>query len=101
MRQGHLAFARGPAPEEPICLFLEETFPLLENRIPLDGDNVIGLVTSGRFGYTVKKPIAYGYLPITYSKPGTRLEIEAAAKRYEPTIEKEPLYGPENVRVMS
>jgi len=65
----------------------------------LDGDQVIGLVTSGGFGHTIKKPITYGYLPIKYSRPGTPLQIEVAAKRYEATVEKEPLYDPENLRV--
>jgi 4-methylaminobutanoate oxidase (formaldehyde-forming) len=65
----------------------------------LDGDKVIGIVTSGGFGHTIKKPIAYGYLPIGYSKPGTQLQIEVAAKRYEATVEKEPLYDPENKKV--
>lgn len=67
----------------------------------LAGDHVIGLVTSGGFGYTIKKPIAYGYLPIGYAKPGTRLQIEVAAQRYEALVEKEPLYDPENVKVRS
>lgn len=65
----------------------------------LDGDKVIGIVTSGGFGHTIKKPIAYGYLPIGYSKPGTQLQIEVAAKRYKATVEKEPLYDPENKKV--
>ena len=84
------------------CLTLDAglLMPIGKEAI-LDGDNVIGLVTSGGFGYTVKKPIAYGYLPITYSKPGTRLEIEVAAKRYKATVEKEPLYDPKNERVKS
>jgi dimethylglycine dehydrogenase len=67
----------------------------------LAGDKVIGLVTSGGFGHTVKKPIAYGYLPIQYANSGTRLQIEVAAKRYEATLEKEPLYDPENQKVKS
>jgi 4-methylaminobutanoate oxidase (formaldehyde-forming) len=67
----------------------------------LDGDKVVGIVTSGGFGHTIKKPIAYGYLPIDYGKPGTRLQIEVAAKRYDATVEKEPLYDPENAKVKS
>jgi 4-methylaminobutanoate oxidase (formaldehyde-forming) len=65
----------------------------------LDGDKVIGIVTSGGYGHTIKKPIAYGYLPADYAKPGTRLQIEVAAKRYDATVEKEPLYDPENKKV--
>jgi 4-methylaminobutanoate oxidase (formaldehyde-forming) len=67
----------------------------------LDGDKVVGIVTSGGFGHTIKKPIAYGYLPIDYGKPGTRLQIEVAAKRHDATVEKEPLYDPENKKVKS
>ena len=67
----------------------------------LDGDKVVGIVTSGGFGHTIKKPIAYGYLPIDYSKPGIRLQIEVAAKRYDATVEKEPLYDPLNEKVKS
>jgi 4-methylaminobutanoate oxidase (formaldehyde-forming) len=66
-----------------------------------EGDQVIGIVTSGGYGHTIKKPVAYGYLPVEYSRPGTRLQIEVAAKRYEATVEKEPLYDPENVKVKS
>ncbi len=79
------------------------TIPLMPigKEAILDGDKVIGLVTSGGFGYTVKKPIAYGYLPIAYSEPGTRLQIEVAAKRYEAAVEKEPLYDQENLKVKS
>jgi sarcosine dehydrogenase len=65
----------------------------------LNGDQVVGIVTSGGFGHTIKKPLAYGYLPTDYTKPGTRLQIEVAAKRYEATVEKEPLYDPENLKV--
>ncbi len=67
----------------------------------LDGDRVIGIVTTGGYGHTIKKPIAYGYLPIQYSEPGTRLKIEVATKLYETFIEKEPLYDPENLKVRS
>jgi len=86
-----------------LCCLTLRTGPLMPvgKEAILDGDKVIGLVTSGGFGHTIEKPIAYGYLPIDYSKPGTRLQIEVAAKRYEATVEKEPLYDPENLKVRS
>jgi 4-methylaminobutanoate oxidase (formaldehyde-forming) len=87
--------------ERRLCCLTIHTGPLMPvgKEAILDGDKVIGLVTSGGFGYTVNKPIAYGYLPIAYSKPGTQLQIEVAAMRYEATVEKEPLYDPENLKV--
>jgi sarcosine dehydrogenase len=65
----------------------------------LDGDQVVGIVTSGGFGYTIGKPIAYGYLPLRHAEPGTRLRIEVAAVKYEATVERQPLYDPENRKV--
>ena len=84
-----------------LCCLTIHSGPLMPigKEAILDGDKVIGIVTSGGFGYTLKKPIAYGYLPIPYSKPGTRLQIEVAAQRYEATVGKEPLYDPENTKV--
>lgn len=84
-----------------LCCLTIDSGPLMPvgKEAILDGDQVIGIVTSGGYGYTIKKPIAYGYLPVNYSKPGTRLQIEVAARRYEATVEKEPLYDPENKRV--
>ncbi len=86
-----------------LCCVSIHTGPLMPvgKEAILDGDKVIGIVTSGGFGHTIKKPIAYGYLPIDYARPGTRLQIEVAAKRYEATVEKEPLYDPENAKVKS
>jgi sarcosine dehydrogenase len=84
-----------------LCCLTIHSGPLMPvgKEAILDGDKVIGIVTSGGYGHTIKKPIAYGYLPISYSKPGTRLQIEVAARRYEATVEKEPLYDPENNKV--
>jgi 4-methylaminobutanoate oxidase (formaldehyde-forming) len=86
-----------------LCCLTIHSGPLMPigKEAILDGDQVIGLVTSGGYGYTIKKPIAYGYLPVRYSEPGTRLQVEVAAKRYEATVEKEPLYDPENLKVKS
>jgi 4-methylaminobutanoate oxidase (formaldehyde-forming) len=84
-----------------LCCLTLQTGPLMPvgKEAILNGDKVVGIVTSGGYGHTIKKPIAYGYLPIDYSKPGTRLQIEVAAKRYDATVEKEPLYDPENRKV--
>lgn len=83
-----------------LCCLMIDSDPLMPigKEAILDGDKVVGVVTSGGFGHTIKKPIAYGYLPIPYSNPGTRLQIEVAARKYEATVQKEPLYDPENKR---
>jgi 4-methylaminobutanoate oxidase (formaldehyde-forming) len=86
-----------------LCCLTIHSGPLMPvgKEAILDGDKVIGIVTSGGYGHTIKKPIAYGYLPTNYAKPGTRLQIEVAAKRYDASVGKEPLYDPENAKVRS
>lgn len=86
-----------------LCCLTIDSGPLIPigKEAILDGDKVIGIVTSGGYGHTIEKPIAYGYLPVAYSEPGTKLLIEVAAKRYEAIVEKEPLYDPQNLKIKS
>ena len=36
----------------------------------LDGDHVLGYVTSASYGHSIGRGIAYGYLPIDYADVG-------------------------------
>ncbi|HZS75282.1 MAG TPA: FAD-dependent oxidoreductase [Ktedonobacteraceae bacterium] len=65
----------------------------------LDGERVLGHVTSAGYGYTVRQSILYGYLPIEYATPGTRVETQMFGIRYGATVMKEPLYDPKNEKV--
>jgi heterotetrameric sarcosine oxidase gamma subunit len=60
----------------------------------LDGDQVLGFVTSTNYGYSVGKHILYGYLPIEYAQEDTQVEVEYFARRYPATVVGEPLYDP-------
>jgi 4-methylaminobutanoate oxidase (formaldehyde-forming) len=60
---------------------------------------VVGWVTSGGFGYSVNKSIAYTYLPIELAKPGTRLSVESFGVEIQVTVEKEPLYDPQGEKI--
>jgi 4-methylaminobutanoate oxidase (formaldehyde-forming) len=60
---------------------------------------VVGWVTSGGYGYTVGKSIAYGYLPVDLAKAGTKLEVELFGERIGMTVEKEPLFDPKAERI--
>jgi len=84
-----------------LCCLTIDSGPLIPigKEAILDGDKVVGIVTSGGYGHSIQKPIAYGYLPIAYSEPGTKLSIEVAAKKYGAIVEKEPLYDPENQKI--
>jgi 4-methylaminobutanoate oxidase (formaldehyde-forming) len=60
---------------------------------------VVGWVTSGGYGYSVEKSIAYAYLPIALSKPGTTLTMESFGLDVEVVVQKEPLYDPKGEKV--
>jgi glycine cleavage system aminomethyltransferase T len=67
--------------------------PILANGAP------IGYVTSANYGYSVGSLIAYGYLPIDYAAPGTRVEVEYFGGRHGATVSDEPLFDPKMERM--
>ena len=67
----------------------------------IDGDKVLGYVTSANFGYTVGKSIAYGYVPIEYANEGTKVKIYYFGELHDATVSKEPLYDGEGKRLKS
>ncbi|HLV97747.1 MAG TPA: FAD-dependent oxidoreductase [Ktedonobacterales bacterium] len=67
----------------------------------LDGERVLGHVTSAGYGYTLRQSILYGYLPIEYAVPGTRVEMQLFGERYGATVMKDPLYDPKNEKVLA
>jgi 4-methylaminobutanoate oxidase (formaldehyde-forming) len=62
-------------------------------------DRVIGWVTSGGYGYSVNRSIAYAYLPIELAKAGTRVSVECFGVEYPASVEKEPLYDPKGQKI--
>ena len=84
------------------CITFDEPGAVVMGNEPiLDKDKVIGYVTSSDYGYSVGKGIAYGYLPVSYSRVGTGVEIEYLGRRYPATVASEPLYDRENARLRS
>jgi glycine cleavage system aminomethyltransferase T len=60
----------------------------------------VGYVTSAAFGFTVRKPIAYAWLPGTLHE-GASVEIEYFGRRIKATVVSEPLYDPDNKRLLA
>ncbi|EEY20406.1 dimethylglycine dehydrogenase [Verticillium alfalfae VaMs.102] len=61
------------------------------------GGKVAGYVTNAAFGFTVRKPIAYGYLPIEVNV-GDGVEIEYFGRRIKATVVAEPLHQQGTIR---
>ncbi|MCY4435997.1 MAG: FAD-dependent oxidoreductase [Chloroflexi bacterium] len=84
------------------CLTLDDPSHVVMGKEPiLDGERVLGYVTSANTGYTVGKSIAYGYLPIECATEGTSLTIDYFGRRYEATVTEEPLFDPSHARLRS
>ena len=62
-------------------------------------DELVGRVTSGGYGYTVERSIAYAYLPASSATPGTRVEVEIFGEWIPGTATEEPLFDPKGGRI--
>jgi dimethylglycine dehydrogenase len=65
------------------------------------GGERVGLVTSGGYGYRLKRSIALAYVRAELALPGTELEVEILGERCRALVGREPLYDPENSRLRS
>ena len=65
------------------------------------GGEPVGRVTSGGYGYTVERSIAYAHLPAALTPVGTRLEVDIFGRWVGAEVAAEPLYDPDGARVRS
>lgn len=84
------------------CLtFVDPKTAIMGKEPILDGERVLGYVTSTNYGYTVGRSIFYGYLPVSYTTEGTQVEVYYFGNRYPATVDRDPLFDPEMVRLKS
>ena len=82
------------------CLTLGDALSVALGNEPVRVDGEIaGRVTSGGYGYTVGRSIAYAHLPPDRSDPGTELEVEIFGRWVEGQVASEPLFDPDGERV--
>jgi 4-methylaminobutanoate oxidase (formaldehyde-forming) len=95
--------AEGEGPRRRLsCLVLSDPRSVaLGNEPVFAGGEVVGRVTSGGVGYSVGKSIAFAYLPLERSDPGTRLSVEVFGERVDAEVAAEPLYDPTGQRIRS
>jgi 4-methylaminobutanoate oxidase (formaldehyde-forming) len=89
-----------PAPARRLrCVLLEDprSVALGNEPVRVDGE-VRGRVTSGGYGYTVERSIAYAYLPAELGI-GTAVEIDVFGRWVGGEIAREPLLDPRGERV--
>jgi dimethylglycine dehydrogenase len=64
-----------------------------------DGDNVIGLTTSGAYGHTVGKHLIFAYVKPPKNAPGSTFEIEVLGDRFKAEVLADPIFDPKNERI--
>jgi dimethylglycine dehydrogenase len=65
------------------------------------GDNVVGVTTSGGYGHTVGKSLAFAYVQPHYVVPGSTFDIIILGERRRSMLLSEAVYDPENLRLKS
>ncbi len=82
------------------CLTLADPAAIAIGNEPVRaGEQVLGWVTSGGYGYSVQKSIAYAYLPMAHSAPGSALDVEILGERIPALVTREPLWDPKGIRI--
>ena len=69
------------------------------NEPVFDGERIIGITTSGAYGHSVRRSLAFAYVESAYAEPGTTFDIGILGERRPATVQAEPLYDPRNERL--
>jgi 4-methylaminobutanoate oxidase (formaldehyde-forming) len=96
-----LLAARGrPLERKLACLTLDDAraIALGSEPVRVEGE-LCGRVTSGGYGYTVERSIAYALLPAAAAEPGRAVEVELFGTWVTGEVATEPLFDPEGARV--
>jgi glycine cleavage system aminomethyltransferase T/glycine/D-amino acid oxidase-like deaminating enzyme len=98
-----LAAARENGPRHKLaCITLADPRSIALGNEPVRvNDDVVGRVTTGGYGYTVERSIAYAYLPAALAVPGTAVAIEIFGSWIEGEVAAEPLFDQAGERIRS
>jgi glycine cleavage system aminomethyltransferase T/glycine/D-amino acid oxidase-like deaminating enzyme len=95
---------RGALRDEPArrlcCLVLDDSRSIALGSEPVRvDDELLGRVTSGGYGYTVERSIAYAYLPADRAMVGQAVEVEIFGDWIAGEVAAEPLWDPRGERI--
>ena len=89
-----------PAERKLACLVLDDPRAVALGSEPVRmGGEVLGRVTSGGYGYSVERSIAYAYVPAGSAEAGRPVEVEIFGDWVPGRIAEEPLWDPEGERI--
>ena len=83
-----------------VCIVLDDPRAVVLGSEPVRaGDDIVGRVTSGGFGYAVRASIVYAYVPVEHSALGTQVAVDIFGDWVAGEVRSEPLYDPKGERV--
>jgi len=84
------------------CLAVETEDADPHGNEPVRADGTpIGYVAAGGYGHVVEQSIALAYLPVEHAEPGTRLTVDILGEPRPAVVAPQPIYDPENLRLLS
>ena len=90
---------RGPRKRLVAIVLSDPRSVALGNEPVRMGGEVCGRVTTGGYGYTLERSIAYAYVPPDRSEPGTGAEVEIFGEWIQGEVAAEPLFDPKGERI--
>ncbi len=96
-----LAKQKAEGPAHKLCtITLDDDRTIVIGKEPIRaGDDLVGWVASGGFGYSVGKSIAYAYLPLKHAKAGTKLSVECFGEQVSAEVAQAILWDPKGKRI--
>jgi glycine cleavage system aminomethyltransferase T len=99
-RDASLRFKEKGVARQLVCLTFDDRKAVMFGNEPvLSGDQVIGRITSGNYGYAVGKFIAFAFVPNDFATIGTRVRVRYAGNFFEGVVSDPVLYDPRNERM--
>jgi glycine cleavage system aminomethyltransferase T/glycine/D-amino acid oxidase-like deaminating enzyme len=100
---GRDALLAAAEPERRLCCLVladPRSVALGSEPVRVEGA-IVGRVTSGGYGYTVERSIAYAYLPAAAAAVDTPVEVEIFGEWVGAEVAAEPLFDPRGERIRS
>jgi glycine cleavage system aminomethyltransferase T/glycine/D-amino acid oxidase-like deaminating enzyme len=94
-KEALLRRAKEPLTRRLRCLTIDDGVSMVMGKEPVFvNDKAVGYVTTAAFGFSVRRPVAYAWLPAGIAE-GAGVEIEYFGRRIKATVVSEPVFDPE------
>ena len=71
------------------------------NEPVYQNNKIVGVITSGGYGFRINKSLAFAYVQTELAKDGTELLVEIQGQKRKAKILNEPAYDPKNKKLKS